>query len=104
MRKTASLFLLCAAGLAAADLHGYIVDSSCGASNARSTPEAKECARSCVKAGAEPVFVVDGSSKSYKIPDKAKVMAFVGDRVVINGELKGDTVSIAKIHEAAEKK
>ena len=83
--------------LAAAELQGYISDEACGWNNAREGKEAKECARTCVKGGWPPVFVPDGSMKTYKIAEKDKVMAFVGDHVAITGELKGESVVVRAI-------
>lgn len=76
---------------------GYISDEPCGWNNARPGQEAKECAVKCVRAGWAPVFVLDGQRESFKIQDKTKVLPFVGDHVVIVGDLKGDTVSVRSI-------
>ena len=91
--------LLLAGGLTvcAAEMKGYISDAACGWNNARSTKEARECARKCVKAGWDPVFVRDGDMNAYKVRDKAKVLPFVGERVAVSGRIEGDTVLITKI-------
>ena len=65
--------------------------------------EAKECAQKCVKGGWDPVFVRDGDFNAYKIPDKAKVMVFVGERVVVTGKIEGDRVSVQGIRKLAIK-
>lgn len=88
----------------AAELTGYISDAACGWNNARSSKEAKECAQKCVKAGWDPVFVPDGDMNTYKIRDKAKVMEFVGDHVVVSGKLERDTLVFTTIRKAPETK
>jgi hypothetical protein len=81
-----------------ADWNGYISDAACGWNNARNTKEAKECARVCVKAGWEPVFVPDGGMDAYKFSDKGKqALPFVGEKVRITGTRKGGVVTVQKI-------
>ncbi len=87
----------------AAEMKGYISDAACGWNNARPGKEAKECAQKCVKGGWDPVFVRDGDFNAYKIPDKAKVMAFVGERVVVTGKIEGDRVTVQGIRKLVGK-
>jgi hypothetical protein len=97
MKPLAPLFLL-ASCVSAAEWTGYISDEACGWNNARNTKEAKECARVCVKAGWEPVFVPDGGMDAYKFSDKGKqALPFVGEKVRITGTRKGDVVTVNKI-------
>ena len=72
---------------------GYISDSKCGAKGAKDAHA--DCAASCVKGGASPVFVTGG--KVYKIDDASKVADHVGHKVTITGELKGDTVNVESV-------
>jgi Protein of unknown function (DUF5818) len=72
---------------------GYISDSKCGAKGAKDAHV--DCAVSCVKGGASPVFVTGG--KVYKIDDTSKVADHVGHKVTITGELKGDTVQVESV-------
>ena len=72
---------------------GYISDSKCGAKGAKDAHA--DCAASCVKGGASPVFVTAG--KVYKIDDASKVAEHVGHKVTITGELKGDTVAVKEV-------
>ena len=72
---------------------GYISDSKCGAKGAKDAHA--DCAASCVKGGASPVFVTGG--KVYKIDDASKVADHVGHKVTITGELKGDTVAVKEV-------
>jgi len=77
----------------AGEYTGYISDSKCGAKGAKDAHA--DCAKSCVKGGASPVFVSDG--KVYKIDDASKVADHVGHKVTITGELKGDTIEVADV-------
>lgn len=97
MKQIALSLCLLAPAAFGAQMTGFISDSSCNVRNANTTAESKECARSCVKAGAEPVFVTT-NQKVYKISDKSKVMDLVGEKVVIDGKVTGDTVEVASIH------
>ena len=97
MRKLFPILLLTTAAFGA-EWTGYISDSTCGKSNANDTEASKNCAKTCVKNGAKPVFVV--GDKVFQIADPKAVMNFVGEKVVIDGSLKGETVSVAKIKKA----
>jgi len=74
-------------------VNGYVTDSKCGAKGAKDAHA--DCAASCVKGGASPVFVTGG--KVYKIDDASKVADHVGHKVTITGELKGDTVEVKEV-------
>ena len=77
----------------AGEYTGYISDSKCGAKGAKDAHA--DCAKSCVKGGASPVFVSEG--KVYKIDDASKVADHVGHKVTITGEMKGDTIEVADV-------
>ena len=85
-----SLFTLSAM---AGEFTGYISDSKCGAKGAKDAHA--DCAASCVKGGASPVFVTGG--KVYKIDDTSKVADHIGHKVTITGDLKGDTVHVEDV-------
>lgn len=90
---------LCLAAVSgwSAEMTGYISDSNCGAKNANNSADAQECARACVKGGADPVFVSEKDQKVYKIADKNKVMGHVGHKVVVTGDVKGETLTVASL-------
>jgi len=74
---------------------GDISDSHCGAKHPEGQA-ARTCTESCVKGGASYVFVSSG--KVYKLEDPSKVVAaHAGHTVNLTGELKGDTITVAKI-------
>ena len=88
MRYTA-LGLLLLSIASGGELTGYISDAACGWNNARNAAEAKECARRCVDAGWDPVFVRDGEMITYKIADTRTVLPFVGNHVAIERATQG---------------
>jgi uncharacterized protein DUF5818 len=82
------------AGLATADDYtGWISDSKCGAKGTNA--DHKDCAQSCVKGGAKPVFVFD--EKVYQIADTSKVEGYVGQKVTITGWMDGDTIKVESV-------
>jgi hypothetical protein len=100
MRTLLLISVLAGLGVAK-QMTGYISDAACGWNNARSSKEAKECAQKCVKVGWDPVFVLDGQMESFKVSDKAKVMPYVGDHVIVVGQLKGTTLSVESIRRSS---
>ena len=100
MTKLALSLSLFAVSAFAGEMTGFISDATCGARNANKSAESAECARTCVKGGADPVFVSDKDQKVYKIADKQKVMAHVGHHVVVNGSVAGDTVTVDSLKTA----
>jgi hypothetical protein len=98
-----AMLLLAGALACAAELKGYISDAACGWNNARSTKEARECAQKCVKAGWDPVFVLDGDMNTHKVSDKAKVMPFVGERVTVTGKIEGGKVTVERVRKLDDK-
>ena len=79
---------------------GWISDASCGAGNASSKAESRECAERCIKDGAAAVFVSEADQKVYKISDKSKVLAHIKHKVKVSGDVKGDTLSVTDIKTA----
>ena len=87
---------------------GTISDSHCGAKHksvdGKSVTD-RECTEMCTKAGGEYVFVSQG--KVYQIADQkdAALAAHAGHTVQLTGEMKGKTITVAKIEmPKAEKK
>ena len=72
---------------------GFISDDDCGAKG--NNKEHAACAKSCVKRGAKPVFVV--GDKVYAISDPKKVEKFIGDKVTITGTITDDVLEIETI-------
>jgi len=72
---------------------GFISDDDCGVKG--NNKEHAACAKSCVKRGAKPVFVV--GDKVYAIADPKKVEKFIGDKVTITGTITDDVLDIETI-------
>jgi hypothetical protein len=99
MKKTllTVLVLFTIAVAPAAEFKGWISDASCGAGNAGSNQAARDCADRCIKAGAAPVFVTEKEQNVYKVDNAELAKQHLKGKVQITGELKGDTLHIAKI-------
>jgi len=81
---------------------GIISDSSCGASHDAMTEHGtkatdKQCTQMCVLRGAKYVFVNEGRVLMVKNQDLADLKTFAGDRVMVSGDLTGDTITLTKI-------
>jgi len=92
--------ILAAAPLAAANWTGWISDSSCGASNANGDAASRDCAERCIKDGAKPVLVTDGDGKVLQLSSKLDLKAHLRHKVMVTGELKGETVTVKSIAKA----
>jgi hypothetical protein len=81
-------------------LTGQISDSHCGAKHMAMDGKKmsdRECTQMCVKGGGNYVFVSKG--KVYQIADQkdAALATHAGHMVLLTGEVKGDTITVAKI-------
>ena len=94
--STILLFSLFAVSALAGEFTGWISDSKCGAKGAKA--EHKDCAASCVKGGAAPVFVQD--NKVLKIDDASKVEGYIGQKVTVTGSVDGDTIKVESVKAA----
>jgi hypothetical protein len=96
---TFALFLAAALNTAAGEWSGYIADSSCAkkmSSSATASASHAECAQRCIKNGAKAVLVtLDGTI--YSIANTEKVIDYAGQKVVIEGDHKGDTIQVNKV-------
>jgi hypothetical protein len=96
MKKTGLLLALLATTAFGASWTGYISDSHCGVKHEDGSQGSITCVTSCIKGGAEPVLVVGG--KVFKLSNPGKVAAeFYGKKVMVTGDLKGDTVTLASV-------
>ena len=88
------------AGAAPETWTGKISDDHCG--NTHKPMEGKkmsdrECTEICIKGGGKYMFVV--KDKVYQIADQkdAALATHAGHTVMLTGEMKGDTITVAKI-------
>ncbi|PWT97432.1 MAG: hypothetical protein C5B52_13795 [Bacteroidetes bacterium] len=72
---------------------GWISDSHCGVKGNHEGHT--DCAKKCVKGGADAVFVV--GDKVYTVTDQKKVLDFLGDKVTITGTITDDKIDVEKI-------
>jgi hypothetical protein len=86
-------FGLAATGMAA-DFKGFVEDTAC--STKPGMKNDAECAQKCIKGGS-PAVLVTADGTIYKIADQDKIAPHAGHNVTITGDLKGDTISVAKI-------
>lgn len=81
---------------------GIISDSSCAASHDAMTEHGtkatdRQCTQMCVLRGAKYVFVNNGRVLMVKNQNLADLKTFAGDRVMLSGDLTGDTITVIKI-------
>jgi hypothetical protein len=88
---------LLSSSAAAAEMTGWISDSTCGAGNASSKESARECAQRCLEGGAEAVFVSEADQKVYKLSDQVEAKKHVKGKVKVTGTVSGDKLTISKI-------
>ena len=81
------------------ELRGTVTDAMCGRKHMMKNMSAAACTRECVKSGSEYALVV--GDKVYTLKgNKAQIDKFAGAKVVVNGEVQGDSVSVKEIKPA----
>jgi len=81
-------------------IDGIVSDSMCAGKHMMPGKPDAECVKACVKAGSSYVLVAGG--KVYTLAGKPQAVApFAGKHVSVQGELKGNTLTVSAIHEAA---
>jgi hypothetical protein len=86
-------FGLAASGMAA-EFKGFVEDTKCS-----TNPDMKDdadCAQKCIKGGS-PAVLVTADGKIYKIANQDKIVAHAGMKVVVTGDMKGDTITVASV-------
>ena len=95
MKKFVLMTSVFAVSALAGEFKGTVVDSKCGANHADGSEKSMKCAQACVKKGAAPVLA--SGEKVYKFSDAAKITDHVGHKVVVDGELEGDTITVKTV-------
>ena len=98
--KATFLLLALSASMFGADYKGWFSDDSCGAGNASSDKDRRDCAERCLKGGSAAVFVTEGDGKVYKVAGSVKPLDYIQNKVKVSGTLKGDTLTITKVEKA----
>jgi hypothetical protein len=93
----ATLILLSPFALAANQtLTGAVSDDMCGKKHMSSGKSDADCTRECVKLGSGYALVV--GDKVYKLKGAADQLdKYAGAKVTVTGDVKGDTVQVAKV-------
>ena len=113
MKLTAAMVafaLVAASGAFAAEetWKGKISDSNCGAKHMTAEHGKKmsdaECTKTCVKNGAQYVFVHEGRVYKISNQDFADLAAHAGHTVELTGELTDETIKVSKVEMPAKKK
>jgi hypothetical protein len=94
MKRLLTLFALASSFSLAADFTGYIIDESCSTKPAMKGNEA--CAKKCIKGGSAAVLLT-ADGKVLKLDDQAKVSEHAGHKVVVTGNINGDTIKVDSI-------
>jgi len=77
---------------------GTISDSMCKRKHMMPGKSDATCIEECVKAGSSYVLLV--GDKAYTLSaQKGALTPFAGKNVVIQGELKGDTIQVSSVHQ-----
>ncbi len=104
----AAAILLSATPALAATWTGTISDSMCGVKHPAAEHDGKkmtdhDCTEACIKGGAKYVFVT--GDKVYKIAnqDFAALKTHSGHKVTLTGEMKDDTITVAKVETPSAK-
>jgi hypothetical protein len=89
-------FSLLSASALADTFKGVVSDTMCSKNPAKAaSPDHAACAQSCIKGGDAPVLVV--GTKIYKIANPAKLTAYAGKTVTVDGTLAADTITVNSV-------
>lgn len=99
MRKVLLVASLFAVSAFAGEMTGVVSEDHCGAKHSAGTEADTKCVQGCMKNGAKAVFVSDG--KVYQISNPKAVAGHEGHKVVVTGDVKGDTVTVDSLKMAS---
>jgi hypothetical protein len=77
---------------------GWLSDAKCAANGARAAH--KGCSIKCVEGGQPVVFVQDSDKKVFKLDGADKVKSLIGDKIVLEGALNGETITVSSAAKA----
>ena len=80
---------------------GTISDAACGAKHADASEKSQACVKSCMKRGGDAVLVVGDKVIKIDAASKEKIADHLGHKVVIDGELKGEAITVASVKMAS---
>ena len=94
MKRTLIVAAIACGAMFAETLTGVVSDEHCGAKHTAASAKDKSCVQTCVKGGANPVIVSDGKVYSISEDTRGKVRDHLGEKVVVNGKVEGDQITI----------
>lgn len=100
MKKLGLVAAVFAMGAFAETFNGTIVDKNCGAKHADASEASAACSKRCVGRGTPAVLVVGDKIYNFDEASKDKIKDLVGDKVKVDGKLKGDVLSVESISKA----
>jgi hypothetical protein len=77
---------------------GWLSDAKCAANGAKAAH--KGCSIKCVEGGQPVVFVQDSDKKVFKLDGAEKVKSLIGDKVILEGALDGETIKVTSAAKA----
>ncbi|HEU0006943.1 MAG TPA: hypothetical protein VFS12_13225 [Terriglobia bacterium] len=77
---------------------GWLSDAKCAANGAKAAH--KGCSIKCVEGGQPVVFVQDSDKKVFKLDGAEKVKSLIGDKVILEGSLEGETIKVTSAAKA----
>jgi hypothetical protein len=72
----------------------------CQVRRQRSKGRSQRLSIKCVEGGQPLVFVQDSDKKIFKLDGAEKVKSLIGDKVVLEGALEGETITISSAAKA----
>ena len=97
MKRTILLAFAASVSAMAESWTGTISDAKCGMAHADASAKSIACVKACVGRGGEAVFVVGDKVLKLDAASKEKIAPHLGHKVVIDGALEGDTVTVASV-------
>ena len=94
LTAVAALAFGLAASAMAAEFKGFVEDTKCSTNPAMK--DDADCAKKCIKGGS-PAVLVTTDGKIYKIANQDKIVEHAGMKVVVTGDMKGDTITVASV-------
>ena len=100
MKKVTLTAALFAMGAFAESWTGTLTDANCGAKHADASEKSQACSKRCFERGGAAVLVVGDKVVKIDESSRAKLGALMGQKVVVDGTMKDDTVTVASIKAA----
>ena len=91
---TAALFAMSAF---AESWSGTLTDASCGAKHADASEKSQACSKRCFDRSHEAVLVVGDKVMKIAADSNDKIAPHIGHKVVVEGKLKDDAVTVTSV-------